>query len=305
MMSTADQDRAPQHAEHTSSDQGGGTTFDRDASSNGRSEATPQKSIGDSEFDKAYSSGRPPWDIGQPQPAFVALAQAGRITGKVLDVGCGTGENAPFLCQRGLDVLGLDLSSVAIAEARTKAQARGVVARFMVGSALDLLGLEEIFDTVIDSGLLHILSDADRARVVAGLHAVLRPAGYLHLLAFNEHATWPGPGRLTQPEIRTAFEHGWEVEALAAPASKWSTAVEAPKRGWPQFAACRRSCRIDRGPSTRTRQRNTIAHCGHTSAPSTSSSHVAPQCQAGGSVPAGLMGRARSWSEKRSSVCSA
>ena len=225
MMSPHGQHRAPQDADHTtdhrveadrtSSNQGGGT-FDRNVPSTRRSEATAQKSISDGEFDEAYTSGRPPWDIGQPQPAFVALAQSGRITGKVLDVGCGTGEHALFLCQRGLDVLGLDLSSVAIAEARTKAQARGVIARFVVGSALDLLSLEETFDTVIDSGLLHVLSDADRARLVASLHAVLRPDGYLHLLAFNEHATWPGPRRLTQAEIRTTFEQGWEVEALSS-----------------------------------------------------------------------------------------
>ena len=225
MMSTHDQHRAPQQAEHTREDrieadrtsgnQGGGTTFDRDVGSDSRSQATSQKSISDSEFDKAYTSGRPPWDIGQPQPAFVALAHAGRITGKVLDVGCGTGENALFLCQRGIDVLGLDLSSAAIAAARTKAQALRVVARFVTGSALDLLSLEETFDTVIDSGLLHILSDADRARLVAGLHAVLRTGGYLRLLAFNEHATWPGPRRLTQTEIRTTFEQGWEVEAIS------------------------------------------------------------------------------------------
>ena len=226
MMSAHDQHRAPQHAKHTrehsmeedrtSSNQKGGTTFDRDVPSESRSEATAQKSISDSEFDKAYTSGLPPWDIGKPQPAFVMLAQAGRITGKILDVGCGTGENTLYLCLRGLDVLGLDLSSVAIAQARTKAQARGVVARFEVGSALDLLSLGETFDTVIDSGLLHILSDADRARLGTALHAVLQPGGYLYLLAFNEHATWPGPRRLTQAEIRTTFEQGWEVETISA-----------------------------------------------------------------------------------------
>ena len=115
--------------------------------------------------------------------------------GEVLKVALVQGENALFLCQRGLDVLGLDLSPVAIAEARMKAQARGLVARFVAGNALDLLSLEETFDTVIDSGLLHILSDADRARLVASLYAVLRSGGYLHLLAFNEHASWPGPRR--------------------------------------------------------------------------------------------------------------
>ena len=200
---------------HTHSTHGGGTSFDRDAPTEGRPQATAQTSISEGEFDTAYTAGRPPWDIGQPQPAFVALAEAGRITGTVLDVGCGTGENALFLSQRGLDVLGLDLSAAAIAAARRKAQARGVVARFVVGNALELPGLAETFDTVIDSGLLHILSDADRARLVAGLHAVLRPGGYLHLLAFNEHASWPGPRRLTQAEIRATFAQGWAVEAMS------------------------------------------------------------------------------------------
>ena len=223
-MSTQDQLSASQQAEHRressmeanhkTSQQGAVTTFDWNIPADRRSEATAQQSIRGTEFDEAYASGRPPWDIGRPQPAFMVLAQAGRITGKVLDVGCGTGENALFLGQRGLDVLGLDLSSVAIAEARRKAQARGVKTRFVVGNALDLPSRGETFDTVIDSGLLHILSDADRMRLVIGYHAVLRPGGYLHLMAFNEHATWPGPRRLTQVEIRTTFERGWEVESI-------------------------------------------------------------------------------------------
>jgi SAM-dependent methyltransferase len=225
MMSIPDDPTTPQPAQHTTerrieadptSNQGGRTTFDRDIPSERRSQASAQQSIGASDFDKAYTSGRPPWNIDRPQPAFVELAQAGRITGKVLDVGCGTGEHALFLGQRGLDVLGLDLSSVAIAEALAKTQERRVMARFLVGNAMDLVSLEETFDNVIDSGLLHVLSDTDRARYVAGLHTVLRPGGYLHLLAFNENATLPGPRRLTQAEIRTTFAQGWEVEAIDA-----------------------------------------------------------------------------------------
>ena len=44
-------------------------------------------------FEKAYQ-GQAPWDIGEPQPEVVHLAESGAIGGMVLDVGCGTGENA-------------------------------------------------------------------------------------------------------------------------------------------------------------------------------------------------------------------
>ena len=50
-------------------------------------------------WDRSYADGsaREQWDIGTPQPAIVALADAGLIRSPVLDVGCGTGENALLL----------------------------------------------------------------------------------------------------------------------------------------------------------------------------------------------------------------
>ena len=42
------------------------------------------------EFDALYAEGTPPWDIGQPQPALQAVAEAGEVRGRVLDSGCGT-----------------------------------------------------------------------------------------------------------------------------------------------------------------------------------------------------------------------
>ena len=47
------------------------------------------------EWDDSYAAGPPaPWDIGRPQPAFARLAGEGRLTGRLLDAGCGAGENA-------------------------------------------------------------------------------------------------------------------------------------------------------------------------------------------------------------------
>ena len=76
-------------------------------------------------FEKAYQ-GQAPWDIGEPQPEFVRLAESGAIEGTVLDVGCGTGENALYLAARGHDVWGIDFVPKAIELARDKAIQRGL-----------------------------------------------------------------------------------------------------------------------------------------------------------------------------------
>ena len=91
-------------------------------------------------FVEAYK-GKPPWDIGGPQPAFEALADAGEIAGPVLDAGCGTGENALFLAALGFEVVGVDAVEAAVEAARRKALARGLEAEFLVHDALALEGL--------------------------------------------------------------------------------------------------------------------------------------------------------------------
>ena len=64
------------------------------------------------EWDASYTADVPaPWDIGRPQPAFVRLADEGRLTGRLLDAGCGTGENALLAASRGADVTGIDVGA--------------------------------------------------------------------------------------------------------------------------------------------------------------------------------------------------
>src|ERR1700691_2980960 len=87
-----------------------------------------------------YAEGSaPPWDIGYPQPAFLTLARSGELRGRVLDIGCGTGEHALMAGALGLDATGIDVASRAIALAEQKAKARKLAARFVVGDALEPL----------------------------------------------------------------------------------------------------------------------------------------------------------------------
>lgn len=168
-------------------------------------------------WDDAYTQGWAPWDIGRPQPAFVRLADAGEILSPILDSGCGTGEHALMLADRGLEVLGVDVSPTAIAHAREKARQRKLNAEFAVGDVLALDRLGRTFATVIDSGVFHTFDDADRPRYAASLASVLQPGGVVHLLCFSEHTPgdW-GPRRVTQAELRAAFADGWQVERIEA-----------------------------------------------------------------------------------------
>jgi cyclopropane fatty-acyl-phospholipid synthase-like methyltransferase len=166
------------------------------------------------QFEQMYQ-GQAPWDTGRPQPAIVKLAEAGQIRGSVLDVGCGTGENLLFLASRGHEAWGLDFVPVAIEQAKVKAAERKIDAHFLVGNALELKRLARQFDTVIDCGLFHTFTDEERPVFVRGLTEVLRARGLLHLLCFSdEEPGTVGPRRITQQEIRDAFQDGWKVQRI-------------------------------------------------------------------------------------------
>jgi len=140
---------------------------------------------------------------------------ADKITGSVLDAGCGTGENALFLAARGHKVTGIDFLAEPINQAKQKAAARGLTATFLVMDALDIRELPEVFDTVIDCGLFHVFSDEDRLRYIARLASILKLHGHLYLLCFSdEEPGTHGPRRISQRELRESFDQGWKVESI-------------------------------------------------------------------------------------------
>jgi 2-polyprenyl-3-methyl-5-hydroxy-6-metoxy-1,4-benzoquinol methylase len=167
-------------------------------------------------FDEEYLKGTPPWDIGRPQTAFVRLAESGAVRGRVIDVGCGTGENALHLASQGFEVTGVDLAPEAIRRAAAKSAERGIVVHFEVADVLDLTTRASDFDTAIDSGVFHVFDDQSRPLYADSIGRVIDPDGSLFILCFSElePGDW-GPRRVTQAEIRSTFHDGWIVNDIA------------------------------------------------------------------------------------------
>jgi SAM-dependent methyltransferase len=184
------------------------------------------------DFDAMYVTGRPPWDIGRPQPVFRALADRGCLVGRVLDVGCGTGEHALMAAALGLDATGVDAASTAVTIARRKAIERELSASFITWDALELAGLGESFDTVLDCGLFHVFDDLDRPLFVDALRASMPVGAMYYMLCFShlEPGDW-GPRRIQQDEIRASFSEGWRVEEME-PANIEITLEPGSARAW-------------------------------------------------------------------------
>jgi cyclopropane fatty-acyl-phospholipid synthase-like methyltransferase len=173
-------------------------------------------------FHQAYAEGgAPPWDIGRPQPALLEADRRGWVRGSVLDAGCGTGEHALYFAAAGHDVVGVDVVPAAIERAATKARDRGLAhpPRFVIADILTQPGAvgEATFETVIDMGFFHTLSDEERVVWRDVLTRVLPPTGRYVMVCFSDLVPGEfGPRRVSEAEIRATFSHahGFRVVEL-------------------------------------------------------------------------------------------
>ena len=164
-------------------------------------------------FEGYYATPRAPWDIGRPQRAFIEAAEA--IRGRVIDIGCGTGDLALWLAEQARTVTGVDFLEKPLEAARQKAAERGLSVNFLQMDAVAVGELPERFDAATDCGLFHTFDDAGRSAYVGSLARLLEPGSRVFLLCFadaepGEH----GPRRVSERELREAFANGWQVETI-------------------------------------------------------------------------------------------
>lgn len=171
-----------------------------------------------SSWNDHYRTGRPPWETGAPSSELQrALAQEQLAPCRAVDVGCGSGINAVWLAQQGFEVTGIDLSPLAIEQARARAAAAGVAVRFEEDDLLELRGQYERFPFFFDRGCYHAVRRSDAAAYVRTLQRLTLPDARGLILAGNSRSTHKpgeGPPVVSEAELRGELEDAFEILRL-------------------------------------------------------------------------------------------
>ena len=138
-------------------------------------------------YSLAFSLGFTEWKLKEtPVEIFETVKDMRK--GHALDLGCGEGEHAVALANKGWQVTGVDFVRKAVENAKSAAEKSGVADKteFLVG---DVARLEKLkltrFDIAFDIGCFHLLNEADQEAYITGVSHVLKRSAVLLLYAFT------------------------------------------------------------------------------------------------------------------------
>ncbi len=171
-------------------------------------------------FEEMYKTNNTPWDHGMPDSNLIDMVVQRPIPScKVLDVGCGTGDNAIWLARQRFVATGCDLSRTAIEKAKGNAALSNSTCSFIVADFLKDGIPGSPFDLVFDRGCLHCADTAEeRRRFAENVVAHLEEDGLWLTLAGNAdgQVREVGPPTLSAKELVAAVEPYFEIVSLAA-----------------------------------------------------------------------------------------
>jgi ubiquinone/menaquinone biosynthesis C-methylase UbiE len=139
----------------------------------------------------------------------------------VLDDGCGAGRHSLYMAGRGIRALGLDLSPVAIRQAREWAQREGAAARFAIADCAELPIADECVAAVVAWETLYYGTEQRVVQSLAEMLRVLQTGGrFLALLKSKQDSRFHSYERISEHTCMseqglpmTCFDRG-EIQAL-------------------------------------------------------------------------------------------
>jgi SAM-dependent methyltransferase len=160
----------------------------------------------DSFFQKRRESGRDlDWAGRWIEPFLIPLRDASAAT--VLELGCGTGNDAARLADSGYTVTAIDVSGEAVRWARSRF---GTRVDFRVADITQPLAFpESSFDAVMSNVALHMFPDRVTRSVFAEIARVVRPGG---LFLFHVNAIEDRPLRARALQVVREIEPDYVLE---------------------------------------------------------------------------------------------
>lgn len=134
---------------------------------------------------------------------------------RILEVGCGAGNNLWFAAREGFQVAGLDGSASAVAWMRRRFADEGLEVDLRGGCFTELPWAEASFDLVIDRCSLTCVGRAAQQAAVNEIHRVLRPGGLLFSNGYSDRHTSAATG-LVQADGRVAGIKGGTLTGVGA-----------------------------------------------------------------------------------------
>jgi len=133
---------------------------------------------------------------------------------RILEVGCGGGNNLWFAAREGFQVWGIDAAAAAIEFARQRFRDEGLNGEFHHGTFEALPYPDGFFDLVIDRGGLTCVAPPVLATCLGEVNRVLKPAGRFFFSPYSTATTsLAGYGKIyfyDEPGVTTVLS-GWEV----------------------------------------------------------------------------------------------
>ena len=165
-----------------------------------------------------------PWNHqAAPAPLLGAVQSRRPPPHRVVELGCGAGNNVIGLARLGFDVTGVDIAETAIGIASAAARTAGVACTFVAADVLgDLATVAGPFDFACDWELLHHIFPADRETYVRNVHRLLGRGGSYLSVSFSEEdpqfgGTRAGKLRKTSLGTELYFSSEEEIGSLLAP----------------------------------------------------------------------------------------
>ncbi len=163
----------------------------------------------DLEWQRRYEEKDTPWDKGAASPVLVDFLRERHVTGRVLVPGCGRGHDARALAaDPEATVIGLDLSTAAVAQARKLVPETMSNLSFVAGDFFHLPeGSAGTFDWIVEHTCFCAIDPGQRADYVSTAARALHNGGSIFgIFYLNPDTQTSPPFPATREELSALFD---------------------------------------------------------------------------------------------------